>query len=597
MSAFGNRCVSNSADFARIKNLPRRTWTDAELETLAGEMTARLKTPEGTMRLRPKQALALHDYGVYGGLAFLGRVGTGKTLVSLMLPNMTAKRAERPLLLLPAGLIEKTEHDREILSKCWKLAPQLRLYSYDMLSRVDSADYLETYKFDLLILDEAHRAKNRRAGVTRRLLRYMQAHPETKVAVMSGTLIKKSLKDAAHLIRWALKEGAPVPSMDGEVEEWANALDEGVGFLHRFKPGPLLTLGTNNPDSDDTITARRAFQSRLIETPGVVSTAGEQVDCSLNIVAVRYPESVVANQHFETLRNKWETPDGYQFSEAPLLWMYARQLALDFHSIWDPRPPQEWVDARREWASFVRETLTNSRRLDTELQVRMAVEAGEMQCTSLAAWTAIKDTFIPNPKDVWHDTLALEHCEKWMKKNDGIVWCEHTFFARGLARRTGIPYFGQQALTEDGKSLVALAASKDAGKMPIICSVKACGTGQNLQAWNANLFTTCPTQAADLEQVLGRTHRDGQEADEVNVDIMLGSWEGWNAWNLSNAQAKATGDTYGDAHKLLMATVAGFPDEREVNGMAGARWKKNTIIKKLDIWDDNYERLRNNSLL
>ena len=243
------------------------------------------------------------------------------------------------------------------------------------------------------------------------------------------------------------------------------------------------------------------------------------------------------------------------------------------------------MDARREWASYVRETLTNSRSLDTELQVRMAVEEGRLQSPELARWLAIKDAFTPNPKDVWHDSNALDFCEKWMKRNKGIVWCAHTFFAKELSRRTGVPYFGEGALTSDGSSLVTLASGPDAGKMPIICSIDACGTGQNLQAWSDNLFTTCPTQAAQMEQTLGRTHRDGQQADEVNAEIMLGSWEGWNAWNLCYAQAEATGDTYGDAHKILFATIAGFPAEREVNGMAGARWKNNTIVKKkFDIW-------------
>lgn len=587
MGFFGNsKQVGNTAEFHRIANLPRRVWSEKDLETLAEEMTARLKTPDGTQRLRPIQALALHDFGVYNGLVGMIRVGGGKTLLSLLLPNVTKPVGQVPVLFLPAGLREKTAHDRQIYSKHWKIANQLRVESYDMLSRVDGASFLDLYKPDMLILDEAHRAKNKRAGVTRRLIRYMQQNPGTRVAVMSGTLVKKTLKDAAHLIRWALKDDSPIPLNEGELMEWADALDEGVNELRRLGPGPLISFAKPSDRTEDELaTARKGFRDRLIQTPGVVATTGEQVDCSLNIRAVRYPEDPVTNQHFETLRSKWETPDGWTFAEGVTAWRHARELSLGFHAIWDPRPPMEWLDARKAWASFVRETLSHSRHLDTELQVRLACDAGEIHSAELATWKRIQPTFTPHPVEVWHDSSALDFCEAWMKREKGIVWCEHVFFARELSRRSGVPYFGEQALTDKGDSLVALAASSMAGKVPIICSVKACGTGQNLQAWDANLITTGITQAADLEQLLGRTHRDGQMSDEVNVDVMLGCWETLDAWARCNAQSASTKDTYGDEHKLLMATVSGWPDEREVLQLTGTRWKKNQIVKKtFDPW-------------
>ena len=90
-------------------------------------------------------------------------------------------------------------------------------------------------------------------------------------------------------------------------------------------------------------------------------------------------------------------------------------------------------------------------------------------------------------------------------------------------------------------------------------------------------------QAADLEQLLGRTHRDGQKADEVNVEMLFGCWEHFDAWQKARAQAAATLDTYGADQKLLIATVD-MPGEFDVDARPGDRWRKKVAAEKLDIW-------------
>lgn len=575
---FSKRTIAASPELHRVRNLPRRTWTDEHLEDLATKLTALLKTPEGTMRLRPKQALALHDAGICNGLVGSLRVGGGKTLISMLAPRVMHPAPERPLLILPAALVEKTEADRHNLSKHWKIARNLYIRSFEFLGRIAAEKFFEEFDPDLIIIDEAHRAKNKRAGVTRRLIRHMHRRPNTRVIILSGTVVKKSLKDAAHLIRWALKDNAPIPREDGELEEWADALDEGVNVLRRVDPGPLVTLAGIDRTGDPLVDARRAFRQRLSETPGFVETTGDQVACSLNISVVRYPEHPVTNQHFETLRAKWETPDGWMESEAVAIWRHARELSLGFHYVWDPRPPKAWLDARRAWAKFVRDTLSRSRTLDTELQVVNAVKSGALRSPEFYTWSEIRPSFTPVQRALWHDDSALEKCQEWMEEHDGIVWCEHTFFAEELSRRSGVPYFGAQGRTAAGESIVDFASSEKAGKVPIIASIAANATGRNLQAWNKNLVTTGITQAADWEQLLGRTHRDGQKADEVFVEALLGCFEHWDAWNRAKAYAVATQDTYGADQKLLIATVD-MPSEEEILALQGARWKKVVQIK------------------
>lgn len=544
---------------------------------LSRELTAILKTPDGTMTLRPAQALALYVIAERRGLFAPIRVGGGKTLITLLAPFVL--EAKRPMLLLPASLIEKTQRELQALAKHWRIPRNIRMRSYQMLGREQAANDLEFYRPDLLILDEGHKGKNKKAGVTRRLVRYMRAHPETMVIVLSGTLITNSIREFAHLLRWALKAGAPIPESDGETDEWADALDEKINPLRRADPGALLTLGPPEGAEDPTTEARRIFRSRLMQTPGVVNTAGAGVSCSLYVSALRYEVGEVTERNFHTLRSTWTTPDGWALSEAVAVWRHARELALGMHYVWDPRPPEEWLMSRRTWARFVRETLSRSRTLDTELQVAHACAKGALEDEAFRDWAKVRPTYTPAPKAVWHDDSALRTCQEWLDRNQGIVWTEHAFFARELSRRTGIPYYGAQGLDRQGRYI------EDATG-PIIASVKANCTGRNLQhKWSRNLITSCPTVQNEWEQLIGRTHRDGQQADEVTVDVLFGCWEHFDAFEKARASAQMAHDTIGDPNsppKLLLADID-WPTEIELARLTGARWTKTVEREPLQL--------------
>lgn len=577
MSLFLSRhAVSSSEDLRRILSLPRRTFTDAEGEALAAELTRLLRTPEGTMRLRPIQALALHDIGTVGGLFGPMRVGAGKTLISALAGFIL--NVARIVLLLPAALVEKTKSEFRELYKHWRIPQTIRIHSYEQISRVSGVDLLKIAGPCLIVADEAHKLKNKRAGVTRRVARYMRENPGTKFVAISGTVMKDSLRDFAHIVRWCLKDNSPIPLEDGEIEEWSDALDEKLqNPLKRLDPGPLLKLAS--PEDVDrfgpTRAARRGFQRRLVETPGVVATANETLACNLRIKALEYDVSDATEANYEPLRKLWETPTGFALNEAVAVWRISRELALGLHYEWDPRAPEAWLQARKAWSKFVREILKRSRTLDTELQVANACDAGQLPDDELRAWRAVKDTFAPRPKAVWHDESALHACAAWLKGPPGIVWCEHTFFAEELSRRTGRPYFGANA--EDRRGRVVRDARPADGS--IIASVQSCGTGQNLQAWNRNLVTSPSSSAARWEQLLGRTHREGQESD-VTFDVMVGCFEHADGMRRALLGADAARDTLGQSQKLLTCDLVGFEDyadEETIASLAdrGIRWQKN----------------------
>lgn len=596
------RAILETEDFRRILALPRRT--PADLEVLADRMTEILKRPESPcgdapvvnglcsrcgspVRLKPVQAQALYEIGKYGGLFGPIRVGGGKTLLSLLVPFVTNARA--PVLLIPAALREKTERERMVLSKHWRIGSSLRLISYEELGREGKAHELSFYRPDVVIADEAHRLKNKKAGVTRRVVRFMRENPRTKkhwlpeerpkFIGISGTMLKGgTIKAFAHMLQWSHREGAPIPIHDGELDEWAEALDEKTNFS-RPHPGALLKLASDadRVPGDDLATARRAFKRRLVDTPAVVSTAGEQVSCSLYVTGKPYKTNETTNENFRNLRAAWVTPDGWPLSMAAEVWRVARELALGFHGVWDPRPPVEWLAARKAWAAFVRETLSHSRTLDTELQVARACAKGDLIADEYRAWFEVKDTFRINAKDVWHDSSALEVCEDWISKGPGIVWVKHVFFGDELERRTGVPYFRQGGLDKNGRSLKSLEEQIKSGlakPIPIIASIDACATGFNLQPWNRNLITSCPSGAATWEQLLGRTHRDGQTSDEVTADVLLGCVENVESWENALAEARMAVDALGDSQKILIADPVGFPSEMQINAWGGPRWTK-----------------------
>lgn len=583
MSVLFNRTVRRTSDLDRIVNLPRRPTSAVEFgETIVDELTELLALPnkcgghllpgdicsvcKGPTKLRPVQAAALHDIGTLGGLFGPIPVGHGKTAISLLAPYVLD--AQRPLLVLPASLLKKTKREwAEKYGKHWRIPNNIQMISYEALGRVNYSTFLEEMNPDLIIFDEVHRAKNKRAAVTRRLIRYMRSRPNTMVVALSGTVMRKSLLDFGHILRWCLKKNAPIPETDVELEEWAQAIDERIDEWERAELGALKVFSNGVDDLDEV---RRGFKERLISTPGVVAVTGgedELVTSSLAIRALKYDVAPITEQHFAKLRKDMLTPDDWQLMMAVDVWRHSRELALGMHYVWNPRPPDPWRNARRDWNAFVRETLGKSRTLDSELQVVQACDAGRLPNETLEAWRAIRDSFTPNVEARWHDDSALKVCTEWMKE-PGIVWTEHDLFARRLAELSGAKYYGAKGLTDRGEFI------DDADpKSAVILSIDANKEGRNLQHLYSRNLITAPPEGADVwQQALGRTHRPNQPADEVEVDVLLGCKEHANAWRRALSAAEAIRDTTGADSKLLLADLD-WPSEDEIAGFSGSRWR------------------------
>ena len=561
-----NEGVAHTPELDRILMIERRTplTPDEEAERI-DLLTNHLRTPGGTMRLRPVQAQALFELHDYQGLFGPIRVSGGKTLASLLAPLVL--EAQRPMLIVPAALIEKTRTEARKLAQHWKLPTFLHIVSYQSLGRVSGAGTLENLNPDLIICDEAHKLKNKRAAVTKRVARFMHDHPETRFMALTGTISKRSLHDFAHLLAWSLKLRTPLPRHYNELEAWALAIDERPNaIVPPLNPGAILKLANEEDTGGPTQRARTAVRRRINDTPGVVTASGEGCNVSLRVQGHVVETSARTAAAFDTLREKWETPDGWPLSDGFAIWRHARELALGFFYKWAVRPPDDWLEARKAWSAFCRKVLKDNRRhLDSEMQVALAcVEHPEWYGNEeYKTWIAVRDTFKPKTVAVPFDDSVLDWCQRWAG-HDGLIWCEHIDFANRLSASTGLPYFAGEGLDANKASIEDFE-----GKCAIL-SIEANREGRNLQRFSRNLVVSPPQQGDRWQQLLARTHRDGQEADEVICDVVISCAEHVDAMRIMMSDAQYQEDITGDHQKLLLADIV-MPDTSEMKGVV---WKK-----------------------
>ena len=517
--------VQDSYEFKRVKNLPRRNWKD---NNLADKLTAYLKTPEGTQKLRPVQAAALKEAYEMGGVLGPIRVGKGKTLITALVATLL--KSKRPMLVIPAKLREKTLRDFAELKKHWKIK-DIEIVSYTLLGIVSGAEILDKYKPDLLILDECQKLKNPRAACTRRVARYIRNQDiKPKVIALSGTITNRSIRDFWHILLWCSPNHPPLPKRWPQILEWSRAVDEGQ--VMPLKPGVLTQFCKENEN------VKQGLGRRITETPGVVATKEDELGVSLLIeeVKLKLPEKL--QKALIKMRATWETPSGLPFEEATQLWRHARELGCGFWYEWTEQPPKEWLFARKEWSKYVRDSLKHSKKLDSPLQIAKASQ----QLDIYKRWKDVKNSFKPVTAPNWIDDFVIDYVIKWLEQNpEGIAWTEHVAVGQRIADKSNFPYFNDNSI--------------EIYEGPCIASIPSVGEGLNLQKWNKNLITSCLPNGKIWEQLIGRTHRDGQKADEVSVEIIFTIKEAYKGFKRAYKDAKYIQDITNQAQKLCYADM------------------------------------------
>lgn len=546
--------------------------------------------------LRPVQIQALHELRTVGGLLGPIGVGHGKTLIDL-LAAMVVPGVKQAALLLPPNLkTQLLEADWHYYGQHWKLPnlaggrwhhpdrPLLHVIAYSELSGAKNTDLLSRLKPDLIILDEAHHVANPESARGKRYLRFLHAH-KPKQAAQSGTLVKRELRDYAHISAASLGDGAPTPHSYPVIENWSKALDPNawVGVqsdIHRLRqPG------------EDVMTA---WRRRLISTPGVVSS-GDLDSCQASLLIserpLELPPSVQAPYKNLIDPSGWQRPDGEELYEALQVATCARQLACGFFYRWRwPRGEplevrQRWLDVRKEWHRELREKLKHSKEhMDSPLLLWNAAErwfdgyvvierdseGREKSRKEIAPktksgpkpvwesewfleWRKVKDTAQPETEAVWIDDFMLKDAQAWLEAHAGLCWYEFSAFGDELVRRNRGAFVHAGPGEEGNQKVLKLG-----GKERCVISIRAHGTGKNLQMFSRNLVAQPPGSGDAWEQMLGRTHRSGQEADEVTVEVYRHTTEFKEAVESARRLAEYIQGTFGGTQKLCSKARWGF---------------------------------------
>lgn len=581
--------VGGSADLDRIEALPRRDPPDLATQTsMAEDMTLRLAahgriradgTPCGCSihTLLPIQGWYLTEASRCGGALGMLAVGAGKTGIGLLLP-MVFPGVRVAVLLVPPDLRAQLRADYEEWSQHfetpnaaggWSTGPRGRLHipgrpslhvlAYSELSHEGCATWLSTVRPDLVIADEAQSLANRDSVRTSRFLGYLsgpKCPATTKYCGHSGSMTTNSLGQYSHHAALALGEGSPVPIDQGTVREWCGALDPAIRGMGA-DAGELKRLCS--PDEKP----RAGFARRLLETAGVITTAGAIPPVALHLTTRRPPATppeVAAA--LSTTRDSATRPDGSPFTEQTEVVACLRQIAAGFYYRWVyPRGEQvslieEWFAARKAWFAELREMLTSrSELLDSPLLLRRAAErsmdphylgdAPTWDSSAWVPWRDIRAKVQPETATVWLSDWLAQDAVAWGAERPGIIWYEHRAMGERIAKLGGLPWYGQGE--EASERILG-----ERGDRTIVASRKAHGKGKNLQMFARMLFTGVPSDEGAWEQALGRCHRTRQ-VDTVRAWTYQHTGELVQALDDAREKARYVEQTTRTPRKLLYA--------------------------------------------
>ena len=509
--------------------------------------TPSLKTKDGTMALRPIQNKALTVAKDAQGLVGLIGCGAGKTLISLLLGEVM--NCQNVLLLLPASLVEKTKRESAEYRTHFNFRMPTIL-SYEKLSYHTGISLLKDLKPDLIVCDEAHKLKSMDSARTKRLGTYIFQNRATKFVVMSGTLLNQSLHDLAHLAEWALRDQSFLPRNSRDVE----ALDQILkGEANKYQYAQFRELNS-----------RKKFLSRISSCSGVVITNQENVKSSLRLNTWRlkmpealkdairtcFDEGVVEGLEgfdidldaIEESDHLWEDADGFASRG-----LHQLSLGCIYYWDWQGERNDDWLSARREW-SRAKRTIKgfNLEGYDSDFLIEsnfdgLPAEVVEFFQTAYEDWQDLK-SFIPPPKKKeWISDYIVDACKKYLEASTSpcILWVNLQEVGSRLSSELNIPYFG--AGTEPPKEA-----------QNCLLSIKAHATGKNLQAWRNNLVVHPVSDPSLLEQLIARTHREGQLADEVEITFFTHSIFG-SSLNRATKQAYVVQESTNQPMRLCYA--------------------------------------------
>lgn len=577
------------SETARIIGLPAREPPD--LSAYAGpDLTPELTLGVSDWSLRPVQSWALEEIRVNRGAVLAVGVGHGKTLIAYATPTVLGVDPADVLVLVPANLRDTFRREGLKYAAHFRTPPELPMLSYAELSRPAALDYLERTRPKVIVCDEAHYLRAADATRTRRFMRYLKDATNTVLVAMSGTLFTSSIKDGQPLIIRALGDGAPVPSAYSTLEWWAACIDVPRGaecnpttddyrriapLVDRFGRGDLMSLTW----TERKAAVREAFHKRFVTTPGVVHTVESSAANGLFVQPIRPAPGPMLDVAplIDEVESSWTRPDGELLEDELRVNECLRMLALGYYYTWDwgaGGEDVEWNEARLEYGRRVAAFLRRDRPgIDSPYLVEQAVrrtllEAADVDIpdgfggptlnvvqyadliAAFRAWDPIRDRATPTPRGVVEATgiigSVVRYAQRVVKERGtrGIVWYAHDAAAT-ILEGLGVHVYRPGEDPEADPNPAGTVAGM---------SIASHGTGKNLQSWSDNFVLYPPANGKTWEQLVGRTHRPGQSADDVWVYVLDHTPEHAQALRNAQEQAVFAETVQGQRQKLNIAT-------------------------------------------
>jgi len=554
---WGRPVVGPSEDLDRILALPVRTIDISRPPDFP--YLERLKKPPGPCRCAemnraccrealPLQAWTLFEAFVYRRCAGAIGVGHGKELLCMLLP-LVLRDVQSAVLLIPSDMREAFAYDWDYYSQHWHLPnlvggggdfhagrPRLKVLTYGELQQPRRPVELKRWEPDAVIANEAHNLSGLSGVRWTRLLECMSDRPNCVFVPVTGTMTKDGVEDYAHLLALSHGEQSPAPISSEAVEEWGQAINP-------VKPGGKLPalMGHLSRLCRPGETVRQAYSRRVWrETAGIVATGEGSIPCPLVIGERQLP--VIPDNVAQALRETRTSghrpddleliggdylEDGEEFDAEAAKKRCLLELSSGFYYRWifprgeAPELIDHWRSVRRAMNSEIGEVLQNPRpyfdspKLVTDAATRaLAGEEGTperpvWQSRFWKLWLEVRDTVYHETEAVWLSDWVARDAVAWALERPGIVWYANIAFGDKLQELSGLRRYDDASQVSD--------LIRERGRESILCSYKSCGTGKNLQAFRRNLFAEPFSDAGMGEQYLGRTHRHGQQAPEVEA--------------------------------------------------------------------------------
>lgn len=548
-------------EMERVLDLPHQDFSDPTRTDLVEKWTARFQRPGNDSPLRRVQAEVLEEcswaaaqpdpIGMVGNVG----VGAGKTLAFFLIPEVFD--AQRPVLLVPPDMRTQLKRDLVHWNQRYnfRLRPANVVY-YSQLSQPDGTDLLRRLNPDLIMADEVHSLRHATAARTKRWVRYMQENPDTRFVAMSGTLTGSTLSDYAHIVGWALRENSPLPIDEKNVDIWGSVLNA-KGEPDDKAWQALRPLDPPAADRENRTRMRQSFRARCASSAGFVRTTTPSCSAPL-ILKAEWPDlGVECREAINTLAQEYVLPNGEEIVDALHYHRALNQLSQGFYYVWDwpdDEVDAEWMEARRLWWSLCRGYLSRYARegVDSPFLVETYVESERRPrelYAALQAWKVQKEKEPPPTKAIWMDVSPVAFAADWITSRErGFVWYGSNAVG-DMLEAWGIPRFG------------AGGDMPDPDRHPrAALSIPVHHKGKNYQAWTDQLIMEVSSSAITWQQLLGRTHRQGQTASEVRASVYQHTWPLRNAFKTACVNAEYVKDTQGEPQRILFAEKEGFVD-------------------------------------